>query len=106
METKNIKQNRYYKRLNKLTLWPIVSFAALIFVVVTSQVLVLYLVYVPKILAPIERTASPEQVIYIASRINNIIFDLSGWIAALIAIDVLLIYVIWNVKKLFRDLEL
>ena len=101
----DIKQNVYYRRLAKLALWPLVGFIGLIFVIVVSQILLFYLKYTPELLMPISQSLSPEMVVLIASGINRIIVNLSIWIFVLFVMNILLVYVIWNVKKLVVSLR-
>ncbi len=100
----DVKQNTYYKRLAKLALWPLVGLVGLVAVIVLSLVLVFHLKYVPELLAPIEQLVSPEIAAFVASGVNKIIVSLSVWIYVLCAVNVLFIYVLWNVKKLLSKL--
>lgn len=100
-----LEMNPYYKRLSKLMLWPIVALVGLVFVMLISHVLILYLIYIPTILTPIAQHLSPEQLVFMSESIEKIIENLSLWLFILMTANILLIYVILNVKKFLADLE-
>ncbi len=102
----DVTQTPYYKRLDKLLLWPLVGFIGLILVIVISLICLFYLKYVPELLALLmEQSLSPEILMFIESGINKIIVNLSVWIFVLFLMNILLVYVTWNVKKLLVDLR-
>jgi len=99
-----IKKNIYYKRLNKLALWPLVGFISLIVVFVIFLVLMLHFKYVPDLLSPIRQSVFAEAITLIASGINKVVMYLGAWVVISMSINVLMIYVVWNVKRLLSDL--
>ena len=101
----DMKLSKYYKRLDRLMLWPLVSIIALLLVIVVSQIMIFYLKYIPELLGPTEQFLSPEMLAFITTGIEKIIFNLSIWLFVLFIMNILLIYVIWNVKKLLVDLR-
>ncbi len=102
----NITQNPYYKRLDKLLLWPLVIFIGLIPVIVISLIFLFYSKYVSELFVLLTgQSLSPEILTFIESGIDKIIVNLSVWIFASFSMNVLLVYVIWNVKKLFVDMR-
>ena len=102
----DISQNPHYKRLNKLLLWPLVAFIGLIPVIVISLIFLFYSKYVSELPALLgEQSLSPEILTFVISGIDKIIVNLSIWIFVLFVMNILLIYVIWNVKKLLIDLR-
>lgn len=102
----DVTRTPYYKRLDKLLLWPLVGFIILIPVIVISLILVFYLKYIPELLALLmEQSLSPEILTFVESGINKIIISLSVWIFGLFVMNIMLVYVTWNVKKLLIELK-
>ena len=102
----DITQTDSYKRLDKLLLWPLIGFIGLVLVIVISLIYLIYLKHVPELMAFLmEQSLSTEALIFLESGINKIIVNLSIWIFILLLVNVLLVYVTWNTKKLLADLR-
>lgn len=102
----NITQTSYYKRLDKLLLWPLVAYISLIPVFFIFQIYLFYSKYLSEIIALLmEQSLSPEMITFVESGIHKIIINLSVWIFVLFVMNIMLVYVIWNVRKLLVEVR-
>jgi len=95
----------YYNRLSKLLLWPIVGLVSLVFVVTVSLYFVLNSYYLPSIYSAIDQSVSAEVLRLIEAGYFKISGTLFVWIGVLLLLNLLLIYVVWNVKKFLIELN-
>ena len=101
----DVTKNLYFKRLERLSLWPLIGFIGIALVSAIALILILYLVYIPDLLEFLMKQGlSPELLTFIEKSTNNIIVYLGVWIITLIALHFVFVYVIWNVKKLLTEL--
>ena len=96
----DMNQSIYYRRLSKLSLWPLVAAVGLASFAVVSHIVVYYFKHVPDVMPSVEESASPEVIASFLHAVNKIIISMSIWIFVLIILNAAFIYVVWNVKKL------
>ena len=101
----DLENNLYYKRLSKVLLLPTVVIVFLGSVYVIIQVLIFYFKYVPELMIPLEETVPPQLLLFVENSIYNIIFYLGVWVLVSFLMNILLVYVVWNVKKLLAELR-
>lgn len=101
----DVMQSRRFNRISKLALWPLVAATSLISIIVVSQLVVFYFKYIPEILTLAAHSSPRETVIIIESGFHKIVLNLSVWIFVLLLVNSSMIYLIWNAKKVFRDIK-
>ena len=96
-----LQDNIYYKRLSKLALWPLVGLVVLVFFFTIGLLIVFYMKNMPDLLTLLlDQSLSIEILSFVETSINRIVIYLSVWLLVLFLMNILLIYVIWNIKKL------
>ena len=101
----NLTHNIYYRRLANVALWPAFAFLGIFPVIVVSVIFAFYLKYVPNLLVSMQQLVPPKMLVSLETGIYKIIVYLSVWIFVSFVINVALVYVAWNIKKLLRDLD-
>lgn len=94
--------NVYAARLRKLKMWPIVAFVAIVAPTLLAQMAIVYWIYIPNLLSPIENAVSPAVETYLHTGIYKVAIGFGAWAFASILLNILLVYVLWNVKKHFE----
>lgn len=102
---KNLTQTPYYKRLKKLSVWPIVAVVSLAIVTVAILMSLFYLNYMSVLSELISQMSSPDTLIFLESGVNKFILSMIVWMFALLALNIRFFYTILSVKKLLADFE-
>ena len=95
--------NPYYRRLNRLRIWPVALGVGSVAAIVVGEMAVLYWIYLPDLLSPLEQRVSPEIKDFLFLGIHKLIMGLTVWTVVSLLLNLLLVYVTWNVKKLFES---
>ena len=101
----NIEQNIYGKRLKKLNLKLLILFFVLNLLLFISEITVIYIKFIPKLLASMQDSLSPSLLENLSEGFDKIILRLSVWAFFFFVICSLLIYVFWNIKKFFQSVD-
>jgi hypothetical protein len=73
--------------------------------IVPIQTIIIYWKYIPDLLIASEQAIDSEQIAFLKDGIHKIIINLGTWIFILMILNLLLIYVVWNVKKFFDEYQ-
>lgn len=104
MDNFDSNMNIFYKRLDRILLWPIVGLVSLVFIISVSLFFVFHLVYIPGVISSLEQVVPSAALAIVKSGYIKISTTLFVWIGVLVMTNLLLIYIVWNVKKLLAYL--
>lgn len=100
-----IHESVYYNRLDKLALWPIVGYLALVFIVGVSLFFVFHMYYMPSVFMSLSNVVSGDVLEFVDSRMSKVANTLFFWAGMLTVLNSYLVYIVWNSKKLLAVLS-
>jgi len=101
---KNVIEDNDYAKLAKLSLNQLTAFLILVFVIVVANVVLIYLIYIPNLLEPIDHL-QPTTLASLESGFGKIIINLSVWLFVLFLVNMSLIRHVRNAKCLLRKMN-
>ena len=97
----NLLEHSSFKKLDKILLWPLISFSVLIILAEISITALYYLDYIPNVLSLLEDTSIQSGVLdSVRELVSKIMLRFSTAMLLLFMVSVFLIYVVWHVNKL------
>jgi len=100
-----MEDNKYYKRLAKLPLWALVALFALTFPLFIVEIILIRESYIPRLLSPLQELKLPELVDRLNTGFDKILLNLCVTGLGFFIMIILLMYIVWNVRKFFQILK-
>jgi len=100
-----LEDNKYYKRLKKIPLWVFVALFTLTLPIFIAEIILIRESYIPRLLLPLKKLQQPELVDRLSSGFDKILLHLSVTGLGFFVMVILLIYIIWNIRKFFKFLK-
>jgi hypothetical protein len=100
-----MEDNKYFKRLEKLPFWAFVALFALTFPLFIGEIIFIRESYIPRLLSPLQELKLPELVDRLNTGFDKILLHLCVTTLAFFIMVILLMYIVWNVRKFFKTLE-
>ena len=100
-----MEDNKYYKRLAKIPLWAFIALFAITFPFFIVEVSLIRWSYIPRLLSPMHELKLPELVNRINIGFDKILLNLCVTGLGFFIMIILLVYIVWNVKKFLQVLE-
>jgi hypothetical protein len=97
--------NKYYKRLAKLPFWAFVALFALTFPLFIVEIILIRGSYIPRLLSPLQELKLPELVDRLNTGFDKILLNLCVTGLGFFIMVILLMYIVWNVRKFFQVLK-
>lgn len=105
MNENSVMGSKYYKRLDRIILWPLIWFIAISIVINLALYVIFKAHYFPEFTLTLSETVSDASVRFIESRFLKVTNTLFLWNGILLGITMLLTFIVWNAKKLLGELS-
>ena len=97
--------DKYLKRLKKIPIWAFVALFTLTLPIFITQIILIRESYIPRLLLPLKKLQQPELVDRLSTGFDKILLHLSVTGLGFFVMIILLIYILWNMRKFFQFLK-